>query len=135
MTDETGKRLKDVEDNIKLDLDVLKDYEDALRYEMDPRRIMKYNREIQRQRESLARYSKEYEELKRQAAPAQIQKVADLLQQQETKLGMIQELVNKKLLPKIWNVPHLRNNNFTGRKDILSGLRGALTSGENTVWK
>ena len=32
-------------------------------------------------------------------------------------------------LPPIWNVPHLRNPNFTGREDELRELRGALTDG------
>ncbi len=31
-------------------------------------------------------------------------------------------------LPAIWNVPHSRNRNFTGRKDLLSSLRAQLRS-------
>jgi len=33
-------------------------------------------------------------------------------------------------LPPIWNLPHLRNPNLTGREDILAQLRSALTSGQ-----
>lgn len=33
-------------------------------------------------------------------------------------------------LPPIWNVPHNRNPNFTGRDSILTNLRMALTSGQ-----
>jgi len=40
-----------------------------------------------------------------------------------------------KLLPHIWNVSHIRNTHFTGREDILSELRAALTSGEPAAWK
>jgi tetratricopeptide (TPR) repeat protein len=32
-------------------------------------------------------------------------------------------------LPRIWNLPRHRNRNFTGREDVLSQLRIALTSG------
>ena len=33
-------------------------------------------------------------------------------------------------LPPIWNVPHLRNPNFTGRKGLLDDLRKSLASGQ-----
>ena len=36
-------------------------------------------------------------------------------------------------LPPIWNVPHLRNPNFTGRDDLLSEVSKTLTSGQNAV--
>ncbi len=32
-------------------------------------------------------------------------------------------------LPPIWNLPHRRNPNFTGREDLLADLHTALTSG------
>jgi len=34
------------------------------------------------------------------------------------------------MLPPIWNVPHNRNPNFTGREEQLKSLRNALTSGK-----
>lgn len=36
-------------------------------------------------------------------------------------------------LPDIWNIPHLRNPNFTGRKELLKSLRDALTSGRTAA--
>ncbi len=36
-------------------------------------------------------------------------------------------------LPEIWNIPHLRNPNFTGREDLLQELRTSLTSGRTTA--
>lgn len=34
------------------------------------------------------------------------------------------------LVPSIWNLPHLRNPNFTGREDVLNELHQALNSGQ-----
>ncbi len=36
-------------------------------------------------------------------------------------------------LPPVWNVPHDRNPNFTGRSDLLSGLHASLHAGNATV--
>ena len=36
-------------------------------------------------------------------------------------------------LPPIWNVPHLRNRNFTGREDLLRQLRTTLASGQHAA--
>jgi tetratricopeptide (TPR) repeat protein len=36
-------------------------------------------------------------------------------------------------LPPIWNVPHLRNQNFTGRESLLADLRSVLTSGQHVA--
>lgn len=36
-------------------------------------------------------------------------------------------------LPPIWNVPHLRNPNFTGREDLLKQIRESLTSGKHAA--
>ena len=124
------ERLKALEDSIRQDTKLLKSYEDKERYESDPRSLAGYRRDIERQHESLKHYWQEYDELKKQATPAEMQNVADLLQQQDMKLEDI-----RKLLPPVWNVSHHRNPNFTGREDILSELRLALASGEPAAWK
>jgi len=36
-------------------------------------------------------------------------------------------------LPPIWNVPHLRNRNFTGRETLLTDLRATLASGQHAA--
>jgi hypothetical protein len=104
--DPIEKRLKDLEDNIRQDQDLLKSYEDELRDERDPRLIEKYRRDIERQHESLEHYWQEYDELQEQVPPEEMQNVTDLLQQQDLKLEDI-----RKLLPPVWNVPHIRNPN------------------------
>ena len=128
--DLTEKRLKALEDSMRKDLDLLKNYEDELRYETDPSIREKYRRKIEQLRESLAHNQQERDELEKQVPLAQMQNIDSLLQQKDAKLDEIQ-----RLLPPIWNVFHLRNPNFTGREDILSGLRLALTSGEPAAWK
>jgi hypothetical protein len=55
-------RIQQLADNIHQDLKLLKEYEDELRYTSEPRLKGKYEREIQRQRESLACNQKEYDE-------------------------------------------------------------------------
>jgi tetratricopeptide (TPR) repeat protein len=124
------KRMKDLEDHIRKDLKLLKEYEDELRYETDPRHKGKYRREIERQHESLTHNQKEYDELRRQMTPEERQNVTDLLQQKGAKLDKIQNL-----LPPIWNISQHLNPNFTGREGILKALRLALTSGEPAAWK
>lgn len=78
------RRLKDLEDNIKKDFALLKDYEDALRDEDDPRRKGKYNRAIEQLRESANGYQQEYDQLDQQITgepTVQMQSVAIQLQQ------------------------------------------------------
>lgn len=36
-------------------------------------------------------------------------------------------------MPPIWNIPHLRNPNFTGREDELAELRASLLAGETAA--
>jgi len=82
-------RTQQLADNIRQDLELLKGYEDELRYETDPRRLAKYRREIERQRDSLTRYQQEYDELCGQGTgepPAEMQDTADMLHQMDAKL-------------------------------------------------
>src|SRR5690606_33899207 len=52
-------RLQQLQDNIQQDLELLKDYEDALRYEDDPRRLARYRRAIAELKTSAANYKEE----------------------------------------------------------------------------
>ncbi len=90
----TELRLQDLADNIRQDLNLLKEYEDELRYETDPRRLVGYRREIERQRESLTRYLQEYDELQKQVTgepSAEMVDTADLLRQMDAKLDDLLE--------------------------------------------
>ena len=83
------RRIQQLADNIRKDMDLLNDFEDELRYETDPRRLARYRREIERQHESLSRYQQEYDELRGQLTgepPAGMQNTADLLRQMDAKL-------------------------------------------------
>jgi predicted DNA-binding protein YlxM (UPF0122 family) len=60
-------RLQQLADNIRKDTDLLKEYEDILRFEDDPIRIAKYNHMIERLRNSVKNYTKEYDDLQKQA--------------------------------------------------------------------
>jgi hypothetical protein len=60
-------RVQQLADNIRQDLDLLKGYEDELRYASEPRLLAKYQREIKRQRESLARNQQEYDAIMKSA--------------------------------------------------------------------
>lgn len=85
-------RLKHLNDNIEQDLALRKKYEDALRYEDDPRRTVKYQREIDKLWESANRYRQELDELRKQIPSEQIVSRQDetiQLQQLDTKLDRL----------------------------------------------
>ena len=86
------QRLKDLEDNIKQDLELLKDYDDELRYTTDPRIKARYRREIVRQEESIARYKNEYATLQQESigtSSPQMQEVDIQLRQMDAKLNLL----------------------------------------------
>src|SRR4028119_1901010 len=86
------RRLKDLEDNIKQDSALLKDYEDELRGEDDPRRKSKYNRAIEQLRESVNRHQQEYDQLDQQITgepTVRMQSVATELQQVNNRLDRL----------------------------------------------
>jgi hypothetical protein len=89
----TELRLQHLADNIRHDLNMLKEYEDELRYETDRRRLAKSSREIERQHESLTRYPQEYEELQKQVTgepSAEMVGTENLLRQMDAKLDDLQ---------------------------------------------
>ena len=86
-------RLEDIEEHIKQDLKLLKDYEEELRFETDPRRLGDIRRNIQRQHESMRGYRQEYEELNKKGISQQAQNIFNLLKQQETKLDEVQKIL------------------------------------------
>jgi hypothetical protein len=95
----TERRLEQLADNIRQDLNLLKAYEDELRYETDPRRLARYRREIERQRESMIRYQQEYDELQKQVTgvpSAEMVDTANLLRQMDAKLDDV--LKNQKVM-------------------------------------
>jgi DNA polymerase III gamma/tau subunit len=100
----TERRLQDLADNIRQDLNLLKAYEDELRYETDPRHLARYRREIERQRESLTRYQQEYDELQKQVTgvpSAEMEDTANLLRQMDAKLDDV--LSGQKVMQKDLN--------------------------------
>ncbi|MBD2526797.1 hypothetical protein [Nostoc sp. FACHB-133] len=89
------QRLKDLENHIASDQELLNDFEEELRYATNPRVIGSYRREIKRQQESLAKYEQELVELKQELAStpnAQMQNVESQLmqlQQMDAKLNVL----------------------------------------------
>ena len=85
-------RIQHLADNIQKDLDLLKEYEDALRLEYDPRRRMNYRREIERLLESADKYQREYNELRKlieSKSSVAMQNVETKLQDMDTKLNIL----------------------------------------------
>lgn len=119
-------RLKDLDDNIKQDLALLKKYEDTSRFEDEPRRKAKYQREIEQLRESANRYEQELDELKRQiisGPTVHTQTVASQLQQLHTKLDRLS--AGQKAIYE--NINHLRQGLLTRYKASEQNIIAAIT--------
>ncbi len=74
------QRLKDLEDNLAKEQELLKQFEDAYRYENNPRIKASHQTDIERQRQVIDQYQKEYQELKGKLSgesPAQINNVSE----------------------------------------------------------
>ncbi|MEH2010410.1 hypothetical protein [Nostoc sp.] len=122
-------RLQHLEDNIRQDQDLLKEYEDSLRYEDDPRRQIRYKREIKQLRESANGYQKEYDELRVQItgeSNVQIQNVAMQLQQMNTRLDRLS--AGQKAIYE--NINHLHQGLLTrynaGEQNIIAAITEQL---------
>lgn len=130
------RRLKDLEDNIKQDLALLKKYEEALRYEDDPRRQVKYNREIEQLRESANRYQQEYDQLDQQItgeSTVQMDSVAIQLEQMNDRLDQL--YVGQKAI--YGNINHLRQGLLArysaSEKNIISAITERLDESQVTT--
>jgi hypothetical protein len=103
MSDFYEKRLQDLEKNIAEEQKLLKQYEDSLRYESEYRTIGKYEREIERQRESITRYQHEFVELKQKLMgnqSTQVLRVESKLQELDRKVNILlegQDAISQKL--------------------------------------
>ncbi|MBC1241188.1 hypothetical protein [Nostoc sp. 2RC] len=87
-----SQRLRDLEIHISKDLELLNEFEEALRYETNPRVKAGYRQEIQRQYDSLARYKQEYAQLEQglsNVPNAQMRKVENQLQHMDAKLNVL----------------------------------------------
>jgi DNA uptake protein ComE-like DNA-binding protein len=130
------RRLKDLEDNIKQDSALLKEYEDELRYEDEPRRKAKYNRAIQQLRESANRYQQEYDQLDQQItgeSTVQMHSVAIQLEQMNKRLDQL--YVGQKAI--YGNINHLRQRLLAhyeaGEKNIISAITNQLNESQVTT--
>ena len=86
------QRLKDLESNIKTDLELLKQYESKLRLSDDPRAMLRYGDEIKRQQKSVESYKQEYVELEQKLInkqPTQVRDVGIQLQEINGKINVL----------------------------------------------
>lgn len=113
------QRLQDLQDNIDQDRELLKEFENALRDEDDILKVRRYKKQTKRIEESIANYTKEYQELKQQLSSTsepQIQKVGNQLQLVEKQLQQIDTKLNVVLV----NQSSLLNRYNETEKSIIT---------------
>ena len=59
------QRLRDLENNLARQQELLKQFEEALSYATDPRIVGKYQKDIEQQKQTIAKYQQEYDSLKK----------------------------------------------------------------------
>ncbi len=143
-----NKRLQDLKDNIAQDLELLKEYEIALRYATNPRQ-MGGDHFIKRQKESVDDYEQQYSKLKQELADessAQMQTLEKQLQALDDKInvllsgdeakkaiGAIQQLHPKNKNPFTVGQPVLPEK-FVGRKyEINSAFDQIMNRGHVAI--
>ena len=126
-------RLKHLEDNIRQEQELLKDYEDAWRYEDEPRRKAKYSREIEQLKESANCYQKEYDELRRQITceeTVQMQNLAIQLQDIHNRVDRL--YAGQKAIYS--NINHLRKELFArydaSENNIITSMTNELNESQ-----
>jgi hypothetical protein len=83
-----NQRLQDLTEHIEKDWELLRAVEDTLRFEDDPRRKAKYQRDVEQLRESAHRYQQEYDSLNQQVT-IEMRTVAEQLQQMDWKIDSV----------------------------------------------
>ncbi|MGB7056342.1 MAG: hypothetical protein WBD58_01425 [Geitlerinemataceae cyanobacterium] len=129
-------RVNHLKDNIQQDQNLLKEYEDTLRYEDDPRRKAKYNREIDQLKESANCYQQEYNELLAQITgeeTVQMQNVAIQLQQMNSRLDRLS--AGQKAI--FENINHLRQGLLArysaSEQNIIAAITERLNESQMTT--
>jgi hypothetical protein len=123
-------RLQDLEDNIRKDQQLLKEYEDELRVENEPRLKARYNRAIEQLRESANKHQKEYEELQMQIASkttVQMQNVG--VQLQEINTGINRLFAGQKAIYE--NINHLRQGLLSRYNESEKNIIATITDEMN----
>lgn len=86
------QRLQDLENNVAGDESLLKDFEDALRFEDNPRRIARYKQDIEKLKVSITKHRQEYEDLSKYVKgnqPPEMISIENHLQEMNTKLNFL----------------------------------------------